>query len=114
MCGPWRLCVGPLCVGFCWCVENAASVRSRPIAPTFALHRRPGYHRHVISRVADILAKVLDRAGFLITLARLAVLDWLLGPFPETPTDTAIREQGERLRQAFPHVDFDDPDRHVR
>ena len=27
------------------------------------------------------------------------------------PTDPIIREQGERLRQAFPQVDFDDPAR---
>jgi hypothetical protein len=49
-----------------------------------------------------------------VTLARLSILDRLAGPTPETPTDTAIREQGERLRKAFSNVDFDDPNRHVR
>ena len=39
---------------------------------------------------------------------------WLAGPPPETETDRAIREQGERLREAFPAVDFDDPNRHAR
>ena len=68
----------------------------------------------MIRRVADILAKVLDRVDYVITLARLSILDWLAGPPPETPTDTAIREQGERIRKAFPQVDFDDPRRHVR
>jgi hypothetical protein len=33
-------------------------------------------------------------------------------PPPESTTDRAIREQGERLREAFPQVDFDDPARH--
>jgi hypothetical protein len=28
---------------------------------------------------------------------------------PESETDRAIREEGERLRKAFPQVDFDDP-----
>jgi hypothetical protein len=33
--------------------------------------------------------------------AWLGILDWL-SPLPETPTDRAIREEGERLRKAFP------------
>jgi hypothetical protein len=28
---------------------------------------------------------------------------------PETPEDRAIREEGERLRKAFPSIDFDHP-----
>jgi hypothetical protein len=40
---------------------------------------------------------------------RLWLLDRVLGPAPETPTDRAIREEGEQLRAAFPSVDFDDP-----
>jgi hypothetical protein len=56
-----------------------------------------------------LCAEFLDRADYLLTLARLTVLDWLAGPPPETPTDRAIREEGERLRQAFPDIDFDQP-----
>ena len=41
--------------------------------------------------------------------ARLTVLDWLAGPPRETPTDRAIREEGERFREAFPEIDFDHP-----
>jgi hypothetical protein len=32
-----------------------------------------------------------------------------LWPLPETPVDRAIREEGERLRKAFPGIDFDHP-----
>jgi hypothetical protein len=31
-----------------------------------------------------------------------------LAPPPEAPVDLAIREEGERLRKAFPAIDFDD------
>jgi hypothetical protein len=48
---------------------------------------------------------VLDYAEYLLTLARLVVLDWLY-PAQETPVDRAIREQGERLRRAFPRKRF--------
>jgi hypothetical protein len=47
---------------------------------------------------------LLDRADYLLMLARLAVRDCLSLP-PETPTDRAIREQSERLRRAFPLLD---------
>jgi hypothetical protein len=51
----------------------------------------------------------LDHAGYLMTLALLRLYDQIAGPPPETPTDRAIREDGERLRKAFPKVDFGDP-----
>ena len=57
-----------------------------------------------------LCAEALDRGDYLLTLARLSVLDWLV-PRPETPADRAIREQGERLRKAFPTIDFDHPGR---
>ena len=50
------------------------------------------------------LSAVVDGADYLLTRARLSVLDWL-SPLPETPTDRAIREEGERLREAFPWLD---------
>ena len=59
---------------------------------------------------ASSRAEWLDRAHYVLTLARLTFLDWLAGPLPETPTDRAIREEGEQLRRAFPTVDFDHPD----
>jgi len=54
------------------------------------------------------LSAALGYADYLITLARLSVLDWLV-PLPETPFDQAIREEGERLRRSFPTIDFHDP-----
>jgi hypothetical protein len=54
------------------------------------------------------LSAVVDRADHLLTLARLWVLD-RLAPMPETRVDRAIREEGERLRKAFPAIDFDHP-----
>jgi hypothetical protein len=48
--------------------------------------------------------ELVGRADYVLTLARLTILDWLW-PMPETPTDRAIREQGERIRKAFPWLD---------
>jgi hypothetical protein len=42
-----------------------------------------------------LCAKFLDWTDHVWTLARLTVLDWPAGPPPETPTDRAIREEGE-------------------
>ncbi len=59
--------------------------------------------------LSGLCAEFLDRADYLLTLARLTVLDWLAGPAAETPTDRAIREEGERLRRALPEIDFNHP-----
>jgi hypothetical protein len=48
--------------------------------------------------------RIADRVDYAFTYARLAVLDWL-APRRETETDRAIREEGERLRRAFPFLD---------
>jgi hypothetical protein len=55
-------------------------------------------------RIGRWLWAALDRADYVLTLARLSVLDWL-HPSRETAVDRAIREQGERLRKAFPWLD---------
>ncbi len=65
----------------------------------------------MFNRIVRLGAGALDRTDYLITLARFRILDWLLGPFPETPTDKAIREEGERLRREFPDVYFDNTKR---
>jgi hypothetical protein len=51
----------------------------------------------------------LDNAAHLLMLVRLRLHDWIAGPPPETPTDHAIREEGEQVRKAFPEIDFVDP-----
>jgi hypothetical protein len=43
-----------------------------------------------------------------VIAAGFGILDWL-APQRETPVDRAIREEGERLRRAFPVIDFDNP-----
>jgi hypothetical protein len=53
--------------------------------------------------------RALDDAAHLLTLARLWLHEWIAGPSAETPTDRAIREEGERVRKKFPKTDFDDP-----
>lgn len=48
---------------------------------------------------------LLDRAGYPMTLALLHLYDRIAGPVPERPTDRAIREEGARRRKAFPWLD---------
>jgi hypothetical protein len=50
------------------------------------------------------LSAIVDVADYLLTLARLWALD-CLAPMPETPTDRAIRAEGERLKKAFSWLD---------
>jgi len=40
---------------------------------------------------------------------KMGTLECWLVPTPETPEDRAIREEGERIRKAFPWIDFDHP-----
>ena len=40
---------------------------------------------------------------------QMGTLELWLFPKPETPEDRAIREEGERIRRAFPWIDFDHP-----
>jgi hypothetical protein len=53
--------------------------------------------------------KFLDWIDYAFTLARLTIFDWIAGPPPETSVDRTIREEGERIRKAFPEIDFDHP-----
>jgi hypothetical protein len=48
--------------------------------------------------------ELLDRADHALMLPQLTVLDWVSPP-PETEADRAMREQGVRLRSAFPWLD---------
>jgi len=63
----------------------------------------------IVGPLRRVLARLADKADYALTTSRLWLLDRWLDPSPETPEDRAIREEGERLRRAFPAVDFDDP-----
>lgn len=52
----------------------------------------------IFDRLARLFDDLLNRVVHLVTVACLWFLDGLAGPVPETPTDRAIREEGERLR----------------
>jgi len=55
------------------------------------------------------LARIFDWLRDLPLGAGLRVLDRIAGPAPETPVDRGVREEGERIRKAFPRIDFDHP-----
>jgi hypothetical protein len=65
-------------------------------------------HAKLKPRRASVVREAWD------CLLDFAIATWLgvldpLAPLPETPVDRAIREEGERLRKAFPTIDFDHP-----
>jgi hypothetical protein len=76
-----------------------ATFRGRPVFPVQA---RP------MRTIGRWLSAGIDHADYLLTVARLWALD-RLAPMPDTPVDRAIREEAERLRKAFPTIDFDNP-----
>jgi hypothetical protein len=43
-----------------------------------------------------------DDLDYLVTLARLCILDALAGPEPETPADQQRKQDWERIERAFP------------
>ena len=60
----------------------------------------------MVRRLADLIAKALDRADFAATAAWLGILDRLAGPLPETEADRIREREAERLRRAIPDMDF--------
>jgi hypothetical protein len=55
----------------------------------------------------SLFSLALDRLDYLITFARLRVLDWICGPEPLTPADKRRERERHRLRKAFPELDID-------
>jgi hypothetical protein len=53
------------------------------------------------------LTRFLDWLRDLPILARLWLLDWVAGQYPETEADRIRKRRKERLRRAFPDVDVD-------
>ena len=52
---------------------------------------------------------VVDALDYLLTLARLRILDAVAGPEPETPADQQRKRDRERLESAFPRLDGEEP-----
>ena len=65
----------------------------------------------MLARLFSVFCRALDRANYLFMLTRLAILDRLLGPEPETPEDEISERQREKLRKAFPGLLPEDRDR---
>ena len=60
-------------------------------------------------RLVRLCFDALDRADYLVTSARLRVLDWIAGPEPKTEADLRREAEHETLREALPKADLDDP-----
>ena len=49
--------------------------------------------------------RVADGLDYLVTLARLRILDAIVGHEPETPADQQRERDQERLERAFPEIE---------
>jgi hypothetical protein len=49
--------------------------------------------------------RVADQLDYLVTLARLRILDKLAGPLPETPADRQRQRDSERIKRTFPEIE---------
>jgi hypothetical protein len=49
--------------------------------------------------------RVIDNVDYALTLARLRILDMLVGPEPETPADQQRHRDRDRLERAFSELD---------
>ena len=54
--------------------------------------------------ISRLFWRAADQFDYLVTLARLRVLDALAGPLPETPADQQRERDQERLERAFPEI----------
>jgi hypothetical protein len=57
------------------------------------------------SRLARLFWRVVDALDYLVTLARLRILDMLAGPEPETPADQQRARDREGIKRVFPEID---------
>ena len=48
---------------------------------------------------------VVDQLDYLVTLARLRILDMLTGPLPETSADRQRQRDRERIKRALPEIE---------
>ena len=61
-------------------------------------------HARLKRRRASVVREAWHRLLDFVIATWLGLLDWL-APLPETQVDRAIREEGERLRKAFPWLE---------
>jgi hypothetical protein len=57
------------------------------------------------TRLGRLFWRVADRLDYLLTLARLRILDALAGPLPETPADRQRQRDRDRIVRAFPEIE---------
>ena len=55
--------------------------------------------------------RVAEQLDYLVTLARLRILDAVYGPEPETPADRQRQPDRERIESAFPRLSREEPRR---
>ena len=55
-------------------------------------------------RLRKLFWRAAGQLDYVVTLARLRILDALAGPLPETPADRQRDRDRERLRRAFPDI----------
>jgi hypothetical protein len=69
----------------------------------------PGRVRDIVAmaggRLRRLFWRVADDPDYLVTLARLRILDALAGPEPETPADQQRARDQKRMERAFPKLD---------
>ena len=58
-------------------------------------------------RDRSLVSRALNHLDYVITYARLRILDWMYGPEPPTPADEQRERDRDRLRKAFPKVDIE-------
>jgi hypothetical protein len=56
-------------------------------------------------RLRKLFWRAADQLDYVVTLARLRILDAWAGHLPETPADGQREQDRERLRKAFPEIE---------
>jgi hypothetical protein len=56
-------------------------------------------------RLGRLFWRVADQVDYLVTLARLRIMDALADPLPETPADRQRQRDRERIKRAFPEIE---------
>jgi hypothetical protein len=57
------------------------------------------------TRLGRLFWRVADQLDYLVTPARLRILDALAGPLPETRADRQRQRDHEKIERAFPEIE---------